>query len=547
MIVQKRALIIALLAVFCSVQPAEAGVLTPPENIIKASSKDYPNVKTRHFQGISSLAVSPEGRIWVTWYGGPTPSEDKNNYAVLATSGDNGKTWQELMVVDPDGPGQLRAYDPQVWLDPQGSLWWFWAQAVAYGDRAQTWAMAAENPDDKAAGWSEPFHIAQGVIMGKPTVLKNGDWLMPVSDWAGRISRSPNAATAAAYISESEWAGESFTLLGTALVPIKDRSFDEHMIVEKKDGSLWLLARTKYGIGESFSEDGGKTWSRVSPSDIKHPSARFFIRRLNSGNLLLVKHGPINEKTGRRDLMAFISEDDGKTWQGGLMLDERKKVSYPDGQQTSDGKIYITYDCDRYGEKKILMAVFTEKDALAGEAVTEDVRLRVVISKNPSPKPYEPALPEPAAPYAADKFDFDDNSNESPVNFSRPAEVKPVDGGDIDTLEIGARIWSNRKYVFSVLPEKIKGKKFIRSKIEKSKAKAESQGYVYVIGKQKAIEEELLKQGFEKTDIPQFIPFAVKGQGSYYRYDTVSVYQKYVEKGDTIEYGKWGITLVSRS
>ncbi|ARN57141.1 sialidase family protein [Sedimentisphaera salicampi] len=542
MTVQKQAFVIALLAIFCSVQLAGAGVLRPPEKIIKASSEDYPSLKTRHFQGIPSIAVSPEGRIWVTWYAGPTPAEDENNYAVLATSGDDGNTWEEVMVVDPDGPGQLRAYDPQIWTDPDGKVWWFWAQAKAYGERAQTWAMTAENPDDEQADWSEPFHIAGGVLLGKPTVLNNGDWLMPISDWAGRISRSPNAATAAVYISKSKWAGQCFRLQGAALVPLKDRKFDEHMIVERKDGSLWLLARTKYGIGESFSNDDGETWSDVSKSDIKHTSSRFFIRRLNSGNLLLVKHGPINEKTGRERLMAFISKDDGETWQGGLMLDERKKVSYPDGQQSPDGKIYITYDRDRYGEKEILMAVFTEKDALAGKTVSDDVRLKVLISKNPSPLPFEPALPEPTAPYKANKFDFDDNSSESRINFSRPAEIKPQDGGDIDTLEIGARIWSNRKYVFCVLPEELKGKKFIRSKIEKSKAKAESDGYVYVIGKQKAIEDELLKQGFEKTSIPQFIPFAPKG--SYLRYDAVSVYQKYVKKGDIIEYGKWGITVV---
>ena len=31
------------------------------------------------------------------------------------------------------------------------------------------------------------------------------------------------------------------------------RQFDEHMFVERKDGSLWLLVRTNYGIGESIS------------------------------------------------------------------------------------------------------------------------------------------------------------------------------------------------------------------------------------------------------------------------------------------------------
>src|SRR5690606_14005542 len=121
-----------------------------------------------------------------------------------------------------------------------------------------------------------------------------------------------------------------------------------------KDGSLWMLIRTRYGIGESRSNDRGYTWSPVVPSKIQHTSSRFFISRINSGNLLLVKHGPIDMRTGRSHLMAFISEDDGHSWSNGLLIDERPGVSYPDGQQTRDGIIHITYDYNRTKEQNIL-------------------------------------------------------------------------------------------------------------------------------------------------------------------------------------------------
>ena len=52
-------------------------------------------------------------------------------------------------------------------------------------------------------------------------------------------------------------------------------------------------------------EDGGTTWGPVTPSKIQHPIARFFISRLHSGNILLVKHGPIDMRTGSSHLMAF--------------------------------------------------------------------------------------------------------------------------------------------------------------------------------------------------------------------------------------------------
>ena len=175
--------------------------------------------------------------------------------------------------------------------------------------------------------------------------------------------------------------GRSWSLRGACNVPQGVRAFDEHIITERHDGSLWLLARTKYGIGESVSRNRGKTWPDLQPSAISHPSARFFVRRLNSGNLLLVKHGPIDQRTGRSQLTAFLSSDDGKTWSGGLVLDERNGVSYPDGQQTEDGLIRIIYDFSRTGERLILMASFREEDVLAGCTDSKTVRLRQLVSK----------------------------------------------------------------------------------------------------------------------------------------------------------------------
>jgi hypothetical protein len=157
----------------------------------------------------------------------------------------------------------------------------------------------------------------------------------------------------------------------------------ENMIVELKDGRLWMLIRTDSGVlWQSHSADKGRTWSEGSPSTIKSPGSRFFIRRLASGNLLLVNHYKFK---GRSHLTAQLSTDDGETWNDGLLLDERGGVSYPDGVQDKDGLIWITYDRDRNGTGEIRLAKFREEDVAAGKDVSRAVSLKQVISKLDKP------------------------------------------------------------------------------------------------------------------------------------------------------------------
>ena len=370
------------------------GYLNPPQVIVNPGAEYAP--ETRAFQGISSLACGRDGRLWAVWYGGITPDEDHNNYVVLAVSTDRGHTWsREKLVIDPDGP--VRAFDPEIWLAPDGALWLFWAQGVDKPSKigpSGVWAMTAREADGPDAAWSTPRRLCDGVMMCKPIVLSGGDWALPVSFWARR-----EAGSAAIVVSGDQ--GRSWSERGAVDVPYEDRDHDEHMVFERLDGSLRTWVRTKYGIGESISTDRGATWSELTPSELPHVKSRFFIRRLASGNLLLVRHDPANgdfadgtSKGTRSHLKAYVSDDDGASWNGGLLLDPREGVSYPDGDQADDGTIYVTYDFDRKGAREILMAAFAEEDARRGGIATVPVRFNVLINKaGPSTRPFR-VLPE---------------------------------------------------------------------------------------------------------------------------------------------------------
>ena len=85
------------------------------------------------------------------------------------------------------------------------------------------------------------------------------------------------------------------------------------------------------------------------------------------------------ETATRCDLTAILSTDEGKTWSGGLLLDERTGISYPDIAQSNNGDIYVQYDFNRYREAEILFAKFREEDVLAGTLVTEHASLKAII------------------------------------------------------------------------------------------------------------------------------------------------------------------------
>ncbi len=351
-------------------------VLIPPGAAYAAS--------TRAFQGIPSLACGPDGRLFAIWYGGKTPDEDRNNYVMLVTSGDGGRTWSdEILVVDPDGEGPVRAYDPQVWLAPDGRLWLFWAQGMLSPGtpcRCGVWTMVCDEPTAASLRWSAPRRLCDGVMMGKPLTLSDGTWVLPVSFWHKR-----ERGSAALLVSSDR--GATWQERGAADVPPEVRVFDEHMIVERRDGTLWMLVRTTTGIHEGVSADGGRTWSPLQPSPIPHVCSRFFIRRLASGRLLLVRHDPGEGRLARpgswgdrSHLTAYISEDDGRTWRGRLLLDERLGVSYPDGDQTADGTIHLIYDYLRV-KGQILLAVFREEDVLGAPRGPAPARLRQLVNQ----------------------------------------------------------------------------------------------------------------------------------------------------------------------
>lgn len=355
--------------------------------------------EARDYAMVIGMDRSPGGRIWAAWVAG---GDSEKGFFVISSSDDDGESWSPpRFVIDPPNFSEdilKRVLVGTFWTDPTGRLWLFYDQSLGYFDgRAGVWAITCDNPDADEPAWSEPRRIWHGATLNKPLVLANGEWLLPISLWTRdwvrtHIRRGPAPPfenvhrdldpLRMAHVFVSRDQGATWRMRGS--VAADQRRFDEHMMVELRDGRLWMLLRTYYGLAESWSSDQGRTWTDPVPSRFAHVErgARVHLRRLQSGRLLLVKHGELDQQTATRShLMAFLSDDDGATWSRGLMLDERTGISYPDGFEAPDGRIFIIYDRNRATDSEILMARFREDDILAGRFHTPGARERIMVNK----------------------------------------------------------------------------------------------------------------------------------------------------------------------
>ncbi|WP_461786538.1 sialidase family protein, partial [Prosthecobacter sp.] len=337
------------------------------------------------FAMAASMEATSKGRLWTCWAGG---QDGPNAYLLASYSDDQGKSWRDpVFVIDPQAHGlKMGTRLGSFWCDPKGRLWLFFHQSVGMFDGScSNWFVHCDDPDAEKPVWTQPVYIGFGASLNKPIVRKNGEWILPVSLWERWHIDKPFAdcyheldAVRGSNVFVSDDEGDHWRYRGGIIY--KESCFNEHTVAELNDGRLWMLSRGMKETFQSFSADGGKTWQPQSTA-FPHVNSKAVIRRLQSGHLLVIRHGHDMTKAtdGRKELTAFLSTDDGKTWSGKLLLDERDNVSYPDIAQAPNGDIYIHYDRERTGSAEILFARFREEDVQAGKLISKNAALKNLV------------------------------------------------------------------------------------------------------------------------------------------------------------------------
>ena len=319
-----------------------------------AVNKDYYKEINNTMNGMPSVAVTNGGRIYTIYMTGADGEYQMKNSGVLKYSDDNGKTWSNLFVIDTwnsqkiNSTKQIVASDFELKVDPNTNVLY-----VTYTTRpnangvvpmdTQTWMFTVSNPDSQdmsedVLDISKHWNTELGYVRNGFTVLKNGDFII-VPDETKQSAKSP------VYISKDK--GQTWDVLGQIYMP-QATSFDESVIVERKDGSLMCFACTQTGfLCTSSSYDGGKTWSVGKLTDIPNPTSRFAVTCLASGNLVMVSN---NNSSNRIGMVVSISKDNGNTWEDKICLFDGY-ASYPTvalDQSTGKERIHIVFDDGRY-------------------------------------------------------------------------------------------------------------------------------------------------------------------------------------------------------
>ncbi len=253
------------------------------------------------------------------------------NYSV--TSNDGGKTWSErkfefegkrenLPLLAQDGEYHL--FPMEVRHEGEGR------REIAVNYFIDVWHLKTRKGGTE---WEPAKRIFEGYVGSLNGViqLRNGRIILPFAEWIGGRDQGPPTGaniTTCVYSDDQgdTWHKSPAQLTAPAYTDYNGSAYGacEPVLIELKDGRVYMLARTEAGrLYESYSPDG-VNWPPLQPSRFIGTDAPAAFLRLPDDRILLFWNGcekpPRVGKDGvygGRDIVhAAISDDECQTWRG---------------------------------------------------------------------------------------------------------------------------------------------------------------------------------------------------------------------------------------
>ena len=280
---------------------------------------------------------------WSDFYGGPTDFSAARVSGIISVDG--GRTWGEKCTVV-ENTSVVNTMMPSLLRLESGELALFYLKMEDLGDSR----MFIRKSFDEGETWGAEVCVTPDQGFHSPAndrciQLRNGRIVMP--DSVGETS-FPDGQVARLRCYYSDDAGDNWQQgSGDAEVP---GGGVEPVVVERKDGSLLMIIRTRLSnIYRCESFDGGDTWSVPVPMALVAATSPANMKRIpNTGDLLLVWNHSLDMRR-RNPLTAAVSKDDGETWDNvrDLENDAEHAFAYPSITFRGD-EVLLTYYRSRY-------------------------------------------------------------------------------------------------------------------------------------------------------------------------------------------------------
>jgi len=336
----RRVLALALATLFGAVLPAFANADDKAGVLVEEFIYDTASFPQCH---ASTIAETPTGLV-AAWFGG---THEKNPDVGIWVSRKVDGAWTEPVEVA-DGvqyKGKRHpCWNPVLFQPKEGPLLLFYK----VGPDPRTWWGMLTTSEDGGKTWDQPRRLPEeidGPVKNKPIQLPDGDILCGSSTeydgWRVHFERTSDN-------------GKTWERIG----PINDgKEFNaiQPSILTYADGRLQILCRSRENhITQSWSSDGGKTWSKMTATELPNPNSGTDAVTLADGRQLLIYNHTIRKGRGRGLLNVAVSED-GEHWKAALTLeDDKGEFSYPAVIQTADGLVHFTYTYQRRKVKHVV-------------------------------------------------------------------------------------------------------------------------------------------------------------------------------------------------
>jgi predicted neuraminidase len=301
----------------------------------------------------STIAETQHGLV-AAWFGGT--QESRPDVSIwLSHRGSNGWSPPEKVADGSELSGrQVACWNPVLFQPKSGPPMLFYK----VGDDEPQWWGEYKTSSDGGKTWSKPIRLPDGIlgpIKNKPIQLPDGSILSP-SSIEYYVGSNPRKEMWQVHLELSRDMGKTWQKIG----PLNDgRDFNviQPSILIYPNQKMQILCRSEYAgrIYQAWSDDMGKTWSKMIPTELPNPDAGTDAVMLNDERALLVYNHSTSDGRDREFLNVAVSND-GRKWFAALALENQEgEYSYPAVIQTSDGLVHITYTWKRKRIKHVVL------------------------------------------------------------------------------------------------------------------------------------------------------------------------------------------------